>query len=544
MLNRRNFIMAAMALSPLAILRGGLDDLLVGMYRSYRGEQKELKTYLMLNMFGAPARWVYDNNLRPHPHDEIITDKVVFTNFVASSDDHYDLMTTPVEYSTVSYKNWQMPKLWGASVYFRGELVPMTQILPNMLSIRGVWQGIGSHPVGNLKQICVRNGDVSISGLVADSSQRPIPAVSLGASPAGNAFKSETGKAQLDISYENSSPDSNLIHYLTRSFTNAELGLPENFDPLTEYNKLVDKYTRILSETYARCPIPGLTDKPFRVKEFSAPSHKELMTAINKFKLEGGYMIQHDYTSAFSELQIGSNKFIEKQFALAEFILLNKLSSSIVLSPPKGSERVISNIRSNQIFPLEDLKVVQEEGKFKIHVPPPTKDIYTVSIGMDNHGGGSFFGATGASLFFQGYTACIMELVQTLKDNSTEADNLFANTVIHLASEFDRGIPACDGDSDHLGDANPVSLISGMINEYQLIGNIRVKSNYWSNTCTLGEAAPVHEHGGELLQTEHILSSITTVLGGRELSFRHPSILQVKDNKITTHFKEPKNIKS
>lgn len=545
-MNRRLFLKSIAAVSPLALLSGCFDNLLQKAYLLQRGEKSELRTYVMFNMYGGPARWVFDNNLRPNGSDEIHFSKSIYTGFSDDGRSFYDPNSTPFEYATIPYKNWHVPKLWGSKVFFRGELVPMTNLLEHMWSFRGVNQGINAHPVGNVRQICVRNGDTSISGLVADSSKRPIPAISLGEAPANTSFCSETGTTQLDLSYRNSSPNDNLIHFLTSPFLNNKsenpLNLPADFDPIAEYERLVKKYSTILTKTKELCPIPGLTDRPIRTEEFSAPTKKELLASLGKFHFDVGYILSKDYSETFANARASADQNLEIQFALAEFVLVNKISSSLVLSPPTGREITLSGIATDHLIKERDLKIIEENGRFKVDLahsnPASKKDLNVI---MDAHNMGSFYNVLGSSHYFQGMSACLLELVQVLKDHSTASEDLFANVVIHLASEFDRSVRAADGETGHWPAANPTSLISGMIKEHNIVGNILVKSSLEEIPVTLGDAAPVEEIGG-LVHTENILSSITTVLGGRELSFRNPSILKVSHGLITTQLSRPKNI--
>jgi hypothetical protein len=570
-MNRRTFAKILLGASPFTLLSPIFQAPLLNIYRRfYKGERAEMKTYVMFNMFGAPVRWIFDNNYRPHGNDEHVFHSTIFTGFADTEADHYNPFDGQLEYGTVPYKNLHVPKLWSSNVFFRDKLVPMTGILEHMLTIRGVKQGIDAHPAGNVRQICVRSGDMSISGLVASSSSRPIPALCLGVSPASNAFYSGDDRVvQLEIPYQNSSPDNNILHFLTRPFLEDDssaqfsrevaseskddllkivknspvtVKLPKGFDPIQEYDRIFGKYSKIINETLTRCPIKNFTDKPMLVEDFSATSEEELKKKLSKFVFEGDYLLTHNYSKTLEKIKIGFEQFIEKQFTLAEFVVLNKISSSIVLSPPTGREFSVSKIEGTFVKP-KDLKIVREKGLYKVDLEgskPRFQD--GCEINFDSHLIGSFYVVLGASLYWQCFSACMMEFVQTMKDHSTVDDNIFAEMVIHLASEFDRAIPTEDGKTNHLESANPTSLISGMIDDYKVIGNILVNSKYNGNACTLGEAAPVKEFKNQIVQTEHVLSSITTILGGRELSFRHPALLKLKNNRIVTAFKAPKNI--
>jgi hypothetical protein len=83
---------------------------------------------------------------------------------------------------------------------------------------------------------------------------------------------------------------------------------------------------------------------------------------------------------------------------------------------------------------------------------------------------------------------CIQELVATLT-----AKSLFNKTVIHIGSEFNRS-PRADGSgSDHGFYGASASIISGMISQYALIGNIYANGKDSANSPyagTWGRAAP------------------------------------------------------
>jgi hypothetical protein len=556
-ISRRDLFQTLLAFSPLALLTPICEEALLKFYRrAYKGEASEMKTYLMFNMFGAPARWMFDNCLMPNGDDNIIRHKTVFTNFVDDGKDHYDVVSTPVEYSTVPYGDYHVPKMWSSQLYFREQTVPMTNLLEHMFTIRGAKQGIDAHPSGNVRQACPRLGEVTVSGLVAGHSSRPFPALCFGVAPASTAFSSTNDKVvQLEVPYFNSSPENNPIHFLSRSFlgndeaptrqpSSADIHLPKNYDAVADYNRLKEKYTKIIKENRARCPIIGLTDKPLRAKEFAADSEEALRTELNRFMSDmGDFHLETDYSRLFANAEIGWDGFVEKQFALAEFVVLNKLSSSIVLNPPTSREYCVSHLKSENYFTGKDLKLKQEDGLWKVDLAKSKRTPGSTNINFDSHTLGSFFSNVVPALYWHSFSACLLEFVQTLKDYSTPEYNFFDNIVIHIASEFDRAIPTTDGKSLHHGNANPTSILSGMVKGYQIVGNVRVNSGFYGNDCTSGDAAPVKELGDEVLLTENVLSSITAILGGQELSYRHPSILWVDEGKIKTKLGKPKNVR-
>lgn len=555
-ISRRDVLLAVLAFSPLALLTPICEEVLLKFYRrSIKNDGGEMKTYLMFNMFGAPARWMFDSCLMPNGDDNIIRHKTIFTNFINDDKDHYDVVNTSVEYATIPYKGYHVPKMWSSQLYFRGQTVPMTNLLEHMFTIRGAKQGIDAHPSGNVRQACSHLGELSVSGVVAAHSSRPFPALCFGVAPASSAFLSPNDKVvQLEVPYVSSSPDNNPIHFLSRSFLDDEtmpprpssvnVHLPENYDAIADYKRLLDKYTNIIKENRARCPIVGLTDKPLRAKEFAAPSEGALMLELNRFMSDmGEFHLETDYSPVFANADIGWDNFLEKQFALAEFIVLNKLSSSVVLNPPTGREYSLSKIKSNNYFPVKGLKLKQEGGLWKVDLAKSQRNPGSTNINFDSHTLGSFFSNVVSALFWHNFSACLLEFVQTLKDGSTPEFNFFDNIVIHIASEFDRAIPTSDGKSLHHGNANPTSILSGMVQGYQIVGNVRVNSGFYGNDCTSGDAAPVEELNNKLLLTENVLSSITTILGGEELSRRHPSILWVDDGQIKTTLGKPKNVR-
>lgn len=557
-INRRDFFITLLALSPLTLLTPICEETLLKFYRRcIKKDAKEMKTYLMFNMFGAPARWMFDNCLIPNGDDEIIRHKTIFTNFTNDHNGYYDVVNTPVEYSTVSYKDYHVPKMWASQLYFRGQTVPMTNLLEHMFTIRGAKQGIDAHPSGNVRQACSRLGEISISGLVAANSSRPFPALCFGVAPASTAFLSTNRKVvQLEVPYVSSSPDNNPLHFLSRSFvggsdtstrhpSSVNIHLPENYDSISDYNRLMEKYTRIIKENRTQCPIVGLTDKPLRAKEFAASSEEALMLELHRFMSDmGEFHLETDYSSLFENAEIGWESFLQKQFALAEFLVLNKLSSSIVLNPPTGREYTISNLKSDNYFPLNGLKLKQENGLWKVDLVKSKRNPGSTNINFDSHTLGSFFSNITSAMYWHNFSACLLEFVQTLKDHSTTDYNFFDNIVIHIASEFDRAIPTSDGKSLHHGNANPTSILSGMVHGYQMVGNIRVNSGFYGNDCTSGDAAPVKELGNNLLLTENVLSSITAILGGEDLSYQHPRILWVDGGQIKTKLGKPKNIRT
>ena len=123
------------------------------------------------------------------------------------------------------------------------------------------------------------------------------------------------------------------------------------------------------------------------------------------------------------------------QFAVTEFLLVRGISPSVALTPAAPRN-------------------VNIAGKDTV-------------LAFDQHYTGFMSGILLNTMYFLAFSSCLLELIDVL-----EAKNIFKDTLIYWASEFNRS-PRTDGSgADHGVKAAHVNILSGRIRAFKLVGNI------------------------------------------------------------------------
>ena len=515
------------------------------------------RNYFQFNMYGGPTRWNYDHLLKPFDEDTFYKHPMVGTEFKTSSDSQIESL----EYKLKKYKEVNLPTLWFNNIpTIDNKVMNMTSLLDNCLMVRGVHHGgLTGHPMVCSKLIAPSIGGLSINGVLADNSNRPFKSISIGNTPLNRAYKS-VSSSSTSISTDNG----NYLNYLLDPLTSnrkrtipsskeIELAIDEALDALrtkdkratsdltharrffrqsidgliSDYEEIVRKYEGLIKLALGT-KIEGVTSRKIspKILQSNTDSIDDLYGA---YKLIDKYLLDDDLRDILKEAEIES---MAKEFALTEYVLINGLSSSIVISSKNEIGNILNNVISKKAYSEEDLKNATNNFRHN-----------TVAATFDSHATGAYINLLTTSQYYLTLGTCLNELISKLKNTKIENTNLFNETLIHVSSEFDR-IPSDNlAGSAHNEQAHCSTFYCGAIEGPQVVGNIFTSQERKSKlNVTIGSSAPISSFHNQRLNIGHLSSSIAQMLRIPPLIKRATPFVKLENEKVSLTIEKAKNI--
>lgn len=511
----RRDLLKALGTLPLSVPVANLVQVLLSGVAQRAEAAATGKRYVYIGSAGAPPRWMFDLFLTPYDTSAYIPNGGVGTVGVDPGSGRYTGIRYSVSPVTINGQTLYVPPLWKSLVPTPSGTAPLSSLLENMLSIRGINVGIDGHTAAESLGFQPSGATYTVMGLVGDASVGcPIKALRSGfsnfkfasvsgitptvasgsgdgkitrlldpfTSTASSAIKTpkETVRAQLDAAVaaldafaESQHPGATL---LKNSRNDADAMMSRAIAEIRpKWDAVYAKYTTLVKEAM-QVSVAGLTDKP--VGDTRPPVSEETESVRYKFDDETG-LANHSTpldirASITATTEVGD---LAESFALVEVALLLGLSNSIAIS--------IGNLRNLTVNGMTDVKLVN-----------------------DQHFTGALVGTLLNTKMWAAVGACTMELVRSLK-----GAGLFDQTVIHLGAEFNRE-PAHDlGGTGHGWQANSATIISGMVKAPMVIGNIckADPAGRTSRQGTWGVAAP--SINGRTLDSADLANALAKMLG-------------------------------
>ncbi len=483
--------------------------------------------YLNIQTQGAPPRWMFDQPLNPlNKGGDFVAGN--FGTQLRKKGSSFEAFHGDKKVNFGGKELW-LPPIWSLKSAQLG--TPLAALLDHTLMIRGIDMEINSHNVNRQRLVRPVASQPSLHGLVADKSDRPIAASGAQAIDGSVAFNSEKGLSLVQV------PLGNPIPTLISSFQG----------PITKESDLSFDMKQILESLDAEAFSRGLS---------SVGSEKQQMAAYEMFERnldsfrnnwQGIYnkykaIIKADINAVFPGItdvnpiaeskkepyryERGTNDFVSgaykskilagthsnlmaQAFAFAEFALKEKLSSSLSVSTA-GSV-------------LQGLKDIG-------------------NLRTDQHFVGSVTSVFFTSIMYRAFASCLLELTNQLK-----AEGTFDSTVIHVGAEFSRTPKKNGAGSDHGFNGSSSMIISGMIQQPGLIGNIAKQASSSSMRDrypgTYGEAAPLFKESGRRLVNDDIIQTLCEMLEIRKIAVKGEPLVKKSGGTVTwTRDWEVKNV--
>lgn len=503
MYSRRSFLThlgiggAGLFLTPYERFANGLVDSLIK--KAYAEEVNQIPSRYYVNVFfpGGPARFVFDHWMRTNANDPAMN----FNPMVATAYTSSDGRVSGLQYRTHDHNGVLVPHLFSQSVRTSNGAYNLSNILGNMMAIRGFSSGIDGHQFNLTTQMAPIGGIASMSGLGADISARPFEAVQYPQRSTYNKFDSQKGKAinvlggdaPLRTLFEGLMPSAgelarasnlkarNIAAYeraqsqlkalsaadaagakvLKSSLENARVLLKKGIGDIDGYwTSAVNRYRGIINEAVRTQNIPGISDVPI------IPGTGPLWN----FAMRGSQpdlSSDQDLRSILPNLSIGS---LAENFALAEFMIRGEYASSIEVHMDAGIHNVtIKNAAGNMV---------------------------TGNHESDMHTTGAFPALLMMNCFYRGVLAGVAEFQQRLQSQQTSlGPNAWEDTVMHFVGDFTR-IARLDGaGSDHGFNQLGTSVISGSFTNGPFVtGNILKGDATGHYGGTVGTATQIDDY--------------------------------------------------
>ncbi len=508
--------------NPLKTFFNGIADGLIASAQAQTAMQA--RNYVCVLYGGAPTRWVFDNFLTPNgPADGFIKNKSV-NNWL--TEDYYSADSTKATYKAdrIDLSDGRviyLPPVWNADIpVFGGGTMKMKDLLDNTMIIRGVNMQVDiGHRVGPARVPRPILSGPSISGMVADASSAPIQAVGTAyygfnhCDPVnGRAYSSEKGTG---VTLINGMSDA--IGKVMSSFQNTDSQVLANLSKMNNLSPLIKAALDDLA-VYAKSSKPG-ADVLFKTRDNAEALFKRSfgnLTAVYNglvakyadlerrvAQLTVPNILPATGIAPYNIASTGFSTLLPGQFAVAEFLLTNGLSSTITIG---GDDARVAGLMSYN--DEHSSTALNRQGSLICHTHQ-----------------------------FRALTTMIAELKRAL------GPQLWEQTVVEVSAEFDRA-PLDNGlGSDHAPEANTMTIMSGAIKKPVFIGNITVDGRGAGYTGTYGKSAPVRTDfaSGIVVTNEHVASTVSTVVGTKS-PVRAPSLVSIGSSGVKSLAEDPKNI--
>lgn len=466
----------------ITLLRSLVDGLITSAQAQTLGTKP--RTLINYHLGGAPLRTYWDLPLSPYANSMPVRTPLTNTR----------IQNGQMVYSTTGFTvpggTLYLPHLWNTPLPLAsGGTVPMTNLLNNMLIMRGV-QGnsLNQHPDGSREMTRPIGNAPSIMGMLADASTAPVQAVFMGnqynlprnafaaknsaqvqvrnfndplneilrpfnrgSDPTGSTFMSrrsamdnliQQGLAMLGQHSSARVPGSEALYTMRNSAeTIMRNGVSE---ALSLYPAIYSKYQRLIS-TCANNRQVGITDSPIALP--GATSKGINATIVNAYN-NPSYIQNSDVRTVIQSSTMPGN--MAENFAVAEVLATLGLSQSIMIG---------SGSMNNMNY--------QGAARFGDRSSISVSNVWD----FDEHDGGPLTSLIINSFLFHALATCMNELFNQLK-----AKNLWNESVFFVTSDFGRNMRMDDGSgyqsgSDHDEDACNFSVFSGAITAPVVIGN-------------------------------------------------------------------------
>lgn len=516
--SRREFLTDSAKLSLFAWSLNTVWDSLF-MNRAFaQTASRDFTHFLHLNLFGSPPRWIYDLILNPYNEASFIGSPMIRNVYSVGTGteanrytaaNQYRLVQSPYKLNSADPNGAFVPYLLSLDIpKAGGGSRKAWELLAQMIQVRGIDVLNQAHPQASMFHQAAVPGYQTLSAVTADNStlsasnvtKNLIRATSL--NPNDNSiFKSTKGYAtyRYQVSaggnnllnmFQSLQPIKNLIK--TGNFTTNQDALKYQIEDalkalapgngqyyssvldssssatkiltdqaVTVFDSLLDNWTALFTKykslvspligKNATLQYPLINDKPIgRADPVTSANNDELV----KYQYSTDLFTQNQDASNAVDLRLmlanANADQLAAQFAVCEFLLTTGIcpSVSLVVAPLANVALQMGTSKSNR------------------------------GMIFDQHFTGVMPSIFQNSLFYLAFTACVLELIDQLKNKG-----LFNNTLIYMNSEFNRSPRLKGSGADHGGHAAHVNLISGKIDRFQLVGNI------WADATLHGYSA-------------------------------------------------------
>lgn len=522
---------AASVFDPVAFFMRNFTGSLVAQARAeVKGEIP--RRFMYIQMYASPERWTYDLFLNHKNESGMIPNPNVVNRYVQSGSRY-----TSGTYELVKKKGIWVPYLWKFDVPTPTGTRPMSDLFDHLLHLRGVDVGNAAHNSAAYLHSRPVAGTPTLGGLVADRIGTLLPAIQVGnvmeyasengtsliaaSSPAGAnllsdvmmPFQRRTSAdflARRDLLAGNLRRVAGLFKEQYGSYAPQLIGDIENAQNLMEggledlgkaWDGLLAKYVNLI-ERAVNTVLPGISDRPIGNTDV-ANRGAEYTFGQDLFNFLPDI---RDMLDGASGKRIGITLLAEK-FAVAEFMMTRGYSSFFAMH--------LNNF----------LGVLTQRE--------PTGAASRANVSHDQHFFGSQIAPFINSYYFLAFSACLLEMIEQFKKTTVvvagQKRNLWDETVIQTASEFNRCPYKTPRGADHGPQAGSTCIFSGALRGPTVLGNVRAEPSIEANRVNYpgswGWNAPVAGLRNRPINLGNVQSTLATLLRVETPSINNMSLV-------------------
>ncbi|MFV8259743.1 twin-arginine translocation signal domain-containing protein [Bdellovibrio bacteriovorus] len=522
-LTRRGFIAggavagaAALVATPYERLLNALSTGFIHQAQAEATGNLGARNYINILIAGGPMRYTFDAWMRTNPSDAPLEfNPMVATKFVRSGNN-----VVGTEYATFNYNGVMVPHMFSQSVTTSAGAKALTELLNNMLVIRGFGTGFDGHPFNATVQQAPVGGVSSVMGLAADYSQKTFEAVEWPQRGAYGNYASMNGKA-LNILTDNplksllegfggpaadrakgrSLKDRNreafdLAQARLRAYSQSEFAgstiLSKNLSNASDLMKkgignigsywdgAVARYRSVIEASMRQQGLVGIND-------VAMISSQNELWRVHVADGNRGLVVSSDSDLRDSIKTMTSPGSLAEGLALAEYVLKEGLVSTMNLQmgdPDSLMFKDASNGVTARHMAIKDM-----------------------------HETGAIPGVLITTAYYRGLCAGMLELIEQLKKSKVNGVDLWSETVIQVISEFNRTARTNGSGSDHGFNQMVTSVFSGAIQRGPfVVGNIYRAGHGGGYVGTQGRAAPIDGYNQKGMPSPTMAASTVTAL--------------------------------
>jgi hypothetical protein len=541
--SRRQFLQLGCA-SSMALKFGVIESILNGLYSQALAQHAgaNIKNFIHFSLPGGPPRWLFDLPIRPSGNDPIVANPMIITRFTQSNITSADLGS----YNTVNINGLSLPTLWGSRVpNASGGSNPLSQLAQHMIFIRGMNTGSDGHLINRVRMNAPIGGAPSVNGLFADKSNTPIPAVRRSVDL---RFKSNAGKGEVNAT------GSNPLTTLLSPFNISGNPYISNAAQTNDLNAIMQSIAKYTSQTnpFAASLIQdnknaldllkqgvgelGLIFTNLRDKYNTIIQECMIKQWIND--VDNVDIVSPDVNNAstFSfRLQSGGNRLLLRNRNMREMISQNTTVANLADCCAMIEYLVVNKLSSSITTGIGNLSNINVMNALNIESGASVNG--NIASDNDAHNTGAYATLFFFSKYYLAFSACLLELVRSLKSAGE-----FNNSLIQISSEFNRSAKSNAGGSDHGWRGSNISLISGRITQPECIGNISREGTSNNHLGTWGVAARNPSMNNREIGLGNMVSTVSNILGIQSVTSNDQPLVNSTPQSIQATLSRGRNV--
>jgi Protein of unknown function (DUF1501). len=521
-MTRRNFIGSALTIGagaflvdPFRALTEGIADGIIQRAHAESTGVLAARNYVNIQLGGAPLRYQFDQWLRTSATDLALA-KVASTGaqnmmtcnaFTWGSNG----LVTPAMLTT-TYNGVIVPHLWSQTVYSSsGTARPLTELLKNMLVVRGYASGLDGHQFNILAQQAPIGGVSTITGLVAEGTKTTFDSVQWPDRGGNGVYVSSKGKSQSKLTgttplstlmegFGSPNPvtartlksthkdamelaqarlkaysrtDNSGAKIVAQNLSNATDMMAKGVGNITSYwAPAVARYSAAIERSMRETNIKGISEKAL----ISDESPQWTMGTGNLTVLSKNF-------DARDSIAAASFQNLAQSLAMAEYLVKEGLAASI-------------DVRGDALL---GLKILQKN----------MAAMAAITLGTDMHSTGANAAILFMNTYYRGLTAGILEFRDAI------GASLWENTVVQIQGDFGRTARSAGSGSDHGYNQMITSAFSGAFtNGPVIVGNIQQAGYNAAYDGTQGIAAAIPGYNQSGMPSPSMAAATVTALLG------------------------------